>query len=327
MSTPRQQFLNLVRSRAIVNTSLPEAAAAAGVHPNSAQWRYFLDRLVLLLGALALVMSLLFWVAYNWIELGRLGRFALVQTSLIAAVVVYLWPRRTAWVGTLALLSAALLLGVLLALYGQVYQTGADTWQLFFNWALLITPWVVVSRLPALLLLWIGLINLSAVLYHDVFASVWGGLLVGDASELWFIFMFTGAALALWEWLERHQPRTEWALRVLAVTVGVAMTLLMLEPVFGRTALNFKAVIWLVYPAALGLTYWLYRHWRFDLFMLAGGCLSVIVVLESLLLRAIIDVFDLGVMLLPAIALLAMGSAAALWLKRVSAQEAARHEQ
>ncbi len=45
--------------------------------------------------------------------------------------------------GKAALLLATLLLGVFLALFGQTYQTGADPWQLFANWALLILPWEV----------------------------------------------------------------------------------------------------------------------------------------------------------------------------------------
>jgi len=32
---------------------------------------------------------------------------------------------------------STILVGVLLALVGQTYQTGADTWQLFFYWAIL----------------------------------------------------------------------------------------------------------------------------------------------------------------------------------------------
>ena len=45
--------------------------------------------------------------------------------------------------GKAALLAAALLTGGLLALIGQTYQTGADTFELFATWAALILPWVL----------------------------------------------------------------------------------------------------------------------------------------------------------------------------------------
>ncbi|MET0204922.1 MAG: DUF2157 domain-containing protein [Casimicrobiaceae bacterium] len=45
-----------------------------------------------------------------------------------------------------AALVAALLAGALLALVGQVYQTGADTFELFAAWAVAIV--VLVARMP-----------------------------------------------------------------------------------------------------------------------------------------------------------------------------------
>ena len=44
----------------------------------------------------------------------------------------------------------SLFTGALLALVGQTYQTGADTYELFALWAFAITAWVAVARLPAL---------------------------------------------------------------------------------------------------------------------------------------------------------------------------------
>ena len=71
--------------------------------------------------------------------------------------------------GKAALLVAAILLGVLLALFGQTYQTGADTWELFATWAALITPWVIVGRFAGLWMLWLALLNVAIVLYFWFF--------------------------------------------------------------------------------------------------------------------------------------------------------------
>ncbi|MET0346849.1 MAG: DUF2157 domain-containing protein [Casimicrobiaceae bacterium] len=50
--------------------------------------------------------------------------------------------------GKAALVVAALLVGALLALVGQVYQTGADRFELFAAWAVAIVAWVLVARMP-----------------------------------------------------------------------------------------------------------------------------------------------------------------------------------
>ena len=42
--------------------------------------------------------------------------------------------------GKVLLLGASVLIGVFLAVFGQVYQTGADAYNLFTMWALLILP-------------------------------------------------------------------------------------------------------------------------------------------------------------------------------------------
>src|SRR5699024_11365250 len=61
----------------------------------------------------------------------------------IALYVALSFRRQFQLIRQLLLLIASIITGSLLALFGQVYQTGADTWQLFFAWAILITPWEI----------------------------------------------------------------------------------------------------------------------------------------------------------------------------------------
>ena len=48
---------------------------------------------------------------------------------------------------------AAVAVGALLAVFGQTYQTGADPFELFLTWALLIVPWTLAARFEPLYLL------------------------------------------------------------------------------------------------------------------------------------------------------------------------------
>jgi uncharacterized membrane protein len=52
-----------------------------------------------------------------------------------------------------------------LALFGETYQTGADSYELFLGWAVLSLPWVAACRFSPCWALWLLLINLAAVLY------------------------------------------------------------------------------------------------------------------------------------------------------------------
>src|SRR5690349_19694804 len=112
-----------------------EALAGLEDEPRAAaQW---LPRIVAVAGAALAGFALILWIAANWNELGRFGRFALIEAALavtgIAAAVM-----RDARVGFA--LFAMLSVGGLFAYFGQTYQTGADAWQLFALWALLALP-------------------------------------------------------------------------------------------------------------------------------------------------------------------------------------------
>ncbi|MBU2887823.1 hypothetical protein KO507_18815 [Gilvimarinus agarilyticus] len=79
---------------------------------------------------------------------------------------------------------------------------------------------------------------------------------------------------------------------------------------------NQHPIIAVIYPLLLAVGYWVYRHWRFDLLMLAGGCLSCIAVIQTLLVKAL-GGSDAGLFLLHALLLLGQASIASIWLKHV----------
>src|SRR5690554_4414865 len=120
MSSIRRELVGLIKQGAIPRDEVAQAVAQAGLYPSGRAWSAFLDRLLLWLGMLALVCGVLFFIAYNWVEMGRWLRFGLVQAALVVAIGVYGWSLGQGVVARVSLLAAALLLGVLLALFGQV---------------------------------------------------------------------------------------------------------------------------------------------------------------------------------------------------------------
>jgi uncharacterized membrane protein len=322
MKSERAQILEWTELGAIARDRLRAALRAAGVLPDAAAWRRFLDRLLLWCGALCLAAALAFFVAYNWSALGRFAKFGLVQALLLAAIAIYwkLGPDRAS--AKAALFSTAVLMGVLLALFGQTYQTGADTWELFATWAALILPWVLLGRLAALWLFWIALLNVSIMLYFSVFPSVLGWIPTIERTLL-LLFALDTAALAAWQLVGRHIPwlAQRWAVRVLAVGSAAAATGLALHAIFAWDEASGVAAV--LYPVWLGALYLVYRRLLPDLFMLALGCLSAIVVATGGLTEHVLDWNEPGGFLLIAVVVVGMAAAAAVWLRRVSVQEAA----
>jgi len=296
------------------------ALGVAGVLPAARDWRAFLDALLLWSGAVALAASVVFVVAYNWNDLGKFAKFELVQLLLIAAVLGYwrLGPDRAT--GKASLLVASILLGALLALFGQTYQTGADTWELFANWAALMAPWVLIGRFASLWMFWIAIANVAIVFYFQVFPGLIG-IFFSTERQIWTLFAFNTAALVGWELAARRVAWLDerWAPRLLTIASGTTVTLLMLQTIFDWQEASNAALIG--YPVWLACAYGAYRVLMCDLLVLAGGCLSVIVVVTAVLAKNLLDSgAEAGGFLFIAIVVIAMAAASGWWLKQVASK-------
>ena len=321
MKSRRAQLLAWVEAGAIAPERVAQVLVLSGVVPDGQGWQRFMDRLLLVLGALTLAAAVIFFFAYNWNALGKLAQFALAQVLVVLPLLAYWKLGVDKLAAKVSLLAAAIMVGALLAVYGQTYQTGADTLQLFFTWAVLILPWVLIGQFPALWVLWLALLNVSVVMYCMVFRSfLW--ISIGSVDQmLWLLLLLNTAAWALWEvaslrfaWLV-----SPWAVRLLAVASGVAMAMLVLNSIFDPS--TGRVLPWLAYIAWLGILYFVYRRKRPDLFMLAGACLSLIACITSLVAKLMLDRSEAaGLMLFLAMLVVAEAAAAAIWLKRVHAE-------
>ncbi|MGQ0658383.1 MAG: DUF2157 domain-containing protein [Chromatiales bacterium] len=321
MSQNRHLLLDWTEQGRVQAADLPPALRLAGVTPATADWARFVDRLLLFAGGIFLAVGIMFFFAYNWQALGRLAKFGLVEACLIAAVFAAWRLGLERLTGKAALLIATLLLGALMALVGQTYQTGADTYQLFATWALLALPWVALARFGPLWLVWLALVNLAVVLYFQTFPDLFG-MLIGSAELLWVLLGLNTAALVVWEfarmlgvgWLRsRREPR------LLALASGATVTVLMLWHIIDSDEIS--SAITLIYAAWMGAGYAVYRHRLRDLFMLAVGVLSGIIVITAVTARAIAGSFDAGALLLIALLVIGLSAAGGWWLRRLAAEE------
>ena len=172
---------------------LRRAAAHAPLAPAAAAWDQWLDRLLAFGAAVLLAAALISFFAYNWAELDRFAKIGLAVAALGSSVLaaMLLPPRSTGWHA--ALLAAALATGALFALIGQIYQTGADAWELFAAWAVMMLPFVLVSRSLPLWVLWLLVGNLALA---RGFAQSAGLELPGASGLLWMVAANLGLVVA-----------------------------------------------------------------------------------------------------------------------------------
>jgi uncharacterized membrane protein len=320
MSELRGAVLGWFDSGRIAPGEAPAVLRAAGLVPSRGDWRDFLSRLTLWLGTVALAASAIFFFAFNWDALGRMAQFGLVEGAILIGLLACWRLGIETLAGKAVLLLLSLLAGALLALAGQVYQTGADPWELFAWWAVLILPWVLLGRFAPLWLLWLTLLNVAVFLH--------GGIRSDLAVEpiVWSLFGLNGLALAGWEAgrrLEIEWLGEDWPPRLVAIASAASATVLILWAILDWRDQASGALAGTLYLGWLACVYAWYRHVRPDLFMLAAATLSLIVSAATLLAKWVLDESAAGGFLLVGLAVIGMSAAGGLWLKSVAREQPA----
>lgn len=312
------------------------AVELAGLEPDRSSFLRYLDRFLAAAGTLLIVAGIAAFFAWNWADLHHLARFALLEAGIVAAV-LFAWRLGIdSSGGRAALAAAAFLVGVLFAVFGQVYQTGADPYGLFLVWAILILPWVLVGRQAGLWLLLLVLLNLALVLYwiqvlnppdgwwqltQSFGPLVWLGSTVMDWRLACLLFGLNAIAILCWEvaaargipWLKgRMFPRL---IGLIALYTVLGPTLVMIFAASLGEQAQLAAVSPALFVATIAVMFWYYRYHLLDLFMLTLGLFAGILVIMSLVIRFMS--LDFSSLLFLALLLIGLVGGAAAWLKDI----------
>ena len=279
---------------------LSDAALARGLtlateSPNARAWRVFLAQALLVLGAALCLAGVVCFVAFNWSRIGRFGKFGAIELAIVASALVA-WRRIPKLSGEIALLAAAVLVGPLLAVFGQTYQTGADPYGLFGMWLLIIVPWVAASRLSATWVLALALLNTTIILYwtqvigtRDARDAIWLPLSLG---------VLQAAALAIWEWQRRLSSpwlTERWAQRLIAVaglwSLWIAAAVFIVSGARGGAGAALGLILFL---AAVGGSFWYYRRVSADRFMVAVAVVAAMLLATLLAGKILFNVLRVG---------------------------------
>ncbi len=313
------------------------ALALSGLRPDPADWRRHIDRFLLAFGTLLILAGIAAFFAWNWADLGRLAKFGLIEGGiLIAALLAWRFGLDSPG-GRAGLLATGFLTGVLLALFGQTYQTGADPYGLFLTWSLLILPLALIGRQAGLWILFQLLLNLSLILYYTQVLKppegwwelnqllgplVWLATTVTDSTLASALFVLNLLALVAWEsgavrgtpWLQGSLFPRLLAFLAFCTTVSPTLVIVVLVGFDEQTRLNTASPLLWVAATAAALYY--YRYRRQDLFILTCALLGLILVVSTFLIRQL--PMDTDVLLLVALLIIAQVAAAAWWLRVVA---------
>jgi uncharacterized membrane protein len=319
-ATP-ERLRALAEAGVLPPSALERALQLSTASPPRREWRDFLSTTLMVLGSLLVLSGVIYFFAYNWADMHRFGKLGLIAVG-IAGTAVAAWRLGEGLAGQLSLLASAVLVGALLAVYGQAYQTGADPYELFVGWAVLILPWVALARFAPLWLFQLVLVDTGVVLF---WAQVLDG---GDDTAAWLavgLGLLNGFAWATYEhfanagvsWLQGRWVARALSIMTVAPLMVAAEAFILAPSDVGAGA----GVALLLVLGSLAADYALHRHLRGELFLLCLGILCVMTLVTTGVGRVLVVDADLEEFSLFVLPFVVIGEVAlAVWWLRHEAR-------
>jgi uncharacterized membrane protein len=257
------------------------------IYANQNDWSKFIKTFLMSLGIAFLVSGVIFFFAYNWASLHKFIKLGLVQVLLIAMVGVAVFSKLDKNVKGIILLGAGMLVGALFAVFGQIYQTGANAYDFFFGWTVFIALWVFVSNFGPLWLLFLALINISIWQY---FEQVLGR--VDQVEILNLLFVINLLYLILLKVLVHFGKITStsrWLERVIVLASISHLTFNLSFQIIDDDAISYLTFLLGLIAFPLGIYYGKRQK---DTFFIATIGLSIILIFLSLLIKTVFEVGD-----------------------------------
>lgn len=195
-----RELLQIISRNSKLEEQQLEQLLEEHVRPDQKEWHQFLKFTFLTLGVGFSTAGIIFFFAYNWDSLSDFFKIGLAEFLVIATTSLVLLGKFPVWVRKSILTGAAMLVGVLFAVFGQIYQTGANTYDFFLVWSIFITLWVFVANFSALWLIYLSLIQITFIYYLEQ---------VGPDLELLstftIFFVFNSGVIVLF-----HSLKSKW---------------------------------------------------------------------------------------------------------------------
>lgn len=173
MKNIQREDIHIISRHSSLTEKGIEKALQENIYNDRERWQKFLRLLFISLGIGFTVAGILFFFAYNWNNLHKFIKLGLIETLIVAATGFVLLSKVSPFIKNSILTGASFLVGVLFAVFGQIYQTGANAYDFFLGWTICIAIWVAISNFAPLWLLFLLLINTTVILYSQQVAKDW----------------------------------------------------------------------------------------------------------------------------------------------------------
>ena len=180
---------------------------ALDVFRESRRWHTWALAALLALGAGHILSGIIFFFAFNWQDLSETAKFLIVQGGMVACVAGWFVCRLDKGAGPAFGIGATVLIGVLLAIFGQVFQTPSTLYAPFTLWAVLSLAFAAMSKSVAHWTVWAAIFCVAVTSFigegirpiHGIVAAQWAMLLASlCVAGLAYIY-------------DRVENRYEWA--------------------------------------------------------------------------------------------------------------------
>lgn len=279
----RGSLTTLCDTGALSTEAWEKSLEFCGFRPDAKSWLAYWRQFFLLGGALFFLTGMTCFIAWNWGSISPFGRMALVGAFVAGTGVGAVLLGPCTRLGGGLLLACGISMGPMLAVFGQSYQTGAELWELFRVWTVLLCLLAVAGTQAGLwFVTWIS---------GSIFAALWFGRSLSSPLDAFGAFfalpewlLVIACAIIVWEWAARRAVRcapqswlrSRWMPRLLFCDLAARCTAYLLVLIFDGQGWHNEFFLWLpqqFVPAfalvAGGISWWWYRKKEPDLFMLA----------------------------------------------------------
>lgn len=275
------------------------------IYADQNTWIKFVKIFLIGLGVSFAIAGIIFFFAYNWASMHKFLKLGLLEVLIVGAVLTVLFSKLDLTIKDVILSGASVLVGGLFAVYGQIYQTGANAYDFFFGWTIAIGLWALISNFPPLWMIFTLLVNTSVVLYKVQVAYHW------DFSFLFIIlFLINSITIVGLELLNENKKLgtvlPSWFNIVLSIAAVFFITSNVIRAIFddGESVIALSVLLAIITFAG-AVVYGVYKK---DVYYIALISTSVVIILSTLFGKAILkdipSFFVLGVFIISCFTLL-----------------------
>lgn len=241
------------------------------------KWGIWVSRVLLMLGTVLILSGVVYFFAFNWAKLTTTIKFGLIEGAFVLSLAIAYWQSLERVYGQIAVLSAAVLVGVFMAVFGQIYQTGADAYELFVNWSVMIFLWAVLARFLGLWVLWWLVTNTAIWFWWTQDMSwTWDVRIYRDT----LLALFNGGCLFAIDYFNRrghHWLHEKWSSLIVGVLLLYCLNVPALFLILDRISAAHEIYAGICGIIGHGVYFYNYRYRTQNIWHMALWCVSILV--------------------------------------------------